>query len=293
MDQTSLFDLEDDLSSQIVGVVADGQGVIYRQLQTESYQNYIQFNAITMAVLQYNNAWMTHAPKDWENAFVSINDALSTHHENALMLALLSNVYYADALHELNLAPNSRARMEPLAQKAVSLDPHLQIARYNLVLQNAFFGRVEECVAEAREVLSLNRSHARVMAGCAFAVTTVGDYDFGLKLIERAKQLNPHYPSWYHFVNYLVHFKNGAFEKAWIEAQRIEVKGLVWHSLLRASVLGKLGRIKEGSAFLDDLVQMKPEFPKRPHEYIRALVVLDKHVEMICDGLYKAGLKNL
>ena len=118
-------------------------------------------------------------------------------------------------------------------------------------------------------------------------------YDLGLDLIKQAKKLNPHYPGWYHFVDYLVQFSNERYEEAWDEVQNIHIEGLFWHPLLRCAILGKLGRIKEAAVYVDELVQMKPEFPKRPREYLKLLFVTEKHVEMIWDGLYMAGMREL
>jgi hypothetical protein len=71
------------------------------------------------------------------------------------------------------------------------------------------------------------------------------------------------------------------------------VEGLFWHRLFRVSVLGKLGRIKEAKAYVDELRQIKPEFQKRPKEYIKLLFATEKHVEMIWDGLYRSGMREL
>jgi hypothetical protein len=94
-------------------------------------------------------------------------------------------------------------------------------------------------------------------------------------------------------MNYLVHFGNEQYEEAWTEAQKIHVEGLFWHPLFRGSILGKLGRIKEAKVYINELLQIKPDFLKRPHEYIKLLFVLDEHVEMIWDGLQKAGLEQV
>jgi hypothetical protein len=58
-------------------------------------------------------------------------------------------------------------------------------------------------------------------------------------------------------------------------------------------VLGKLGRTKEAKAYINELLQIKPDFPKRPKEYIKLLFAIEKHVEMIWDGLYKAGMREI
>ena len=48
-------------------------------------------------------------------------------------------------------------------------------------------------------------------------------------------------------------------------------------------MLGKLGRIKQAEGYINELLQIKPEPPKRPKECIRLLFVLDKHERLfIC-----------
>ena len=130
----------------------------------------------------------------------------------------------------------------------------------------------------------MNPNHARVLAGCAVATSSVGAYEYGKELIERAKTLNPQYPGWYCFVDYLINFKNEDFEKAWSYAQLIETSGQIWQPLLRAAVLGKLGRVGDAQAYVRELLQIKPDFPERSRDYVSRLFVTDEHVDMICDG---------
>ena len=293
LEKTSLFEIEDQVTSQITGVVADGLGIIFRKIKTDTYDKYIRVSDFTEAVLLYNNMWATLAPQDFTNAHLAVNKALDKQPESALLLALKSNIYYGDVIFELGLFPESRSEMQALAHKAVSLDPDLQIARYNRVVQHGFHGRVKQCIEEAQKVVAMNPNHARILAGSAVQAASVEAYDLGLDLIEQAKRLNPHYPGWYHFVDYLVHFGNERYEEAWDESLNIQIEGLFWHPLLRAAPLGKLGRVKEAEIYVDELLQMKPEFPKRSKEIIKLLFVTEKHVEMVWDGLYKAGMREL
>ena len=66
-----------------------------------------------------------------------------------------------------------------------------------------------------------------------------------------------------------------------------------WHPLFRASILGKLCRTKEAEVYIYELLEIKPEFHKRPKEYIKLLFVADEHVEIIWDGLCRAGMGGL
>lgn len=292
LDKTPLFEIEDEVTSRVAGVIADGLGVIFRKLRTESYQDHIKLSDVTLAVLAYNNAWETHEPQDWEKANTAVSQALVSHPDNALLVALQSNLYYADVLHGLDSIPGAPSEMERLALKAVSLDPDLQIAQYNLVVQSAFFGRAEQCVEVARKVVEMNPNHARILAGCAVATTSVGAYELGKELIERAKQLNPQFPGWYFFIDYVIDFHNKQYEQAWADAQLIHVEGLLWHPILRAAALGKLGRPGEAKSYIEELLLIKPDFLQQPREYIRRLFVTDEHVDMIWDGLEKAGIQD-
>ena len=71
------------------------------------------------------------------------------------------------------------------------------------------------------------------------------------------------------------------------------MKGTTYHPLFRAAVLGKLGRTEDAEIYVNELLEVKPEFLKRPREIIKRLFVLDKHVEMIWDGLQKAGMREV
>ena len=293
LEKTSLFEIEDQVSSQIAGVMADGMGIIFRKIKTDTYQEHIRFNDATNAVLKYNHGWMTLAPQDWEEAIAALGNALKKHPDNALLTALLANMYYADAAHDSQMMSDALPKAKKFIHKAIELDPGLQVAQYNLVPLYALLGRTEQCIATAKKVVAMNPNHARILGGCAVAVAQSGAYDTGVDYIERAMTLNPHYPGWYHFIYYLVYFVNENYQEAWTEALRINIKGLLWHPLLRAAVLGKLGRVEEAEVYIDELVQMKPKFTKRPKEYIKLLFVTEKHVEMIWDGLQKAGMREL
>jgi tetratricopeptide (TPR) repeat protein len=122
------------------------------------------------------------------------------------------------------------------------------------------------------------------------AITSVGAYELGLELIERARLLNPHYPGFYFFVEFVVHMHNGQFEQAWEDAQLMRLPGILWQPMWRAAALGKLGRAEEAQPYLEELLQIKPDFLQRPRDSIRPLFVTDEHVDMIWDGLRRAGI---
>ena len=289
--KTPLFEIQDEIASLVSGAVADSAGTVFRRLDFEGYPSHLKFSDITKALLCYNHAWITHFPDDWKQAYQELEKALARHPENALLNALLANVHYGNAMHEMDLDPESVTKMQSLANKAIALDPALQVAQYNKVVINAFFDKVDACVSAARKTVSMNPNHARILAGSAVAVISVGAYEMGKELIERAKLLNPQYPGWYFFVDFVINSQQERFDAAWENAQLIRTPGILWQPLIRAAALGQLGRGEEARPFLEELLQIKPKFLQRPREYIRPLFVTDEHVEMVWNGLLRAGIE--
>ena len=288
LETASLFDIEDQVTSRIVGAIGDGLGIIFRRLQSENHREHIKFSDTTTAVLSYNYAWAIHTLQSFRDAYETVGEALEKHPKSALLTALQANILYGDTLHDMGIAADSATKMVELADLAVALDPDLQIARYNEVVVSAFQGRADACVEAARRVVALNPNHARILAGCAIATTSVGAYDFGRELIARAKQLNPHYPGIYYLVDFVIDFCNGRYDEAWASAKLIETPGILWQPLIRAAALGRLGRMQDAKPFLEELLHLKPDFNEYGRDYIRRLFVTDEHVDMMWDGLAKA-----
>ena len=80
---------------------------------------------------------------------------------------------------------------------------------------------------------------------------------------------------------------------ALIEAQRYNVSNLFWDPLLRAAVLGQLNRQTEAASELKALLSLCHDFKDRGKELIRRHVLRDEYIEMLLEGLYKAGLEKL
>ena len=62
--------------------------------------------------------------------------------------------------------------------------------------------------------------------------------------------------------------------------------------LIRAAVLGQLDRRAEAKKAVDELLALVPDFKRRGPILIRRLAYLDEHVEMLLEGLRKAGLET-
>lgn len=178
-----------------------------------------------------------------------------------------------------------------LARRAVALNPNLQAARFTMAL--IYFLRFQrpQFPAEAELALQLNPNHALYVAALALHFGMAGEWERSLILTKKVMRLNPHHPGWYHLVPYMIHYRQGDFEQALIEAHRFNTPLFHWDPIIRAAALGQLGHQAEASTAVDELLALVPDFRSRGRSLIHRFAYLDEHIKMLLDGLRKAGLE--
>ena len=183
-------------------------------------------------------------------------------------------------------------RAEDLAQHAVLLDPQCQHARFIMATIHYFKGERALFISEAEQALSLNPNNASVVAGCGFFLALAGEWDRGMRLVKKAMRLNPHHPPLYHAAAFMDYYRQGRYWEALNEAMRIKTPRICLDSLSRAAVLGQLGLKKNAEATVRELLTLNADFATRPRELMRRQFFSDENVEMLLDGLRKAGLES-
>ena len=142
-------------------------------------------------------------------------------------------------------------------------------------------------------LLELNPNNALFLAVLSLHMAMVGEGDRAMKLMRKAMRLNPHHPGWYHIVAFMIYYRQGEYDLALIEARRFNTPDLFWDPLIRAAALGQLERRAEARKAIDELMALVPDFNLRGRILIRRLAYLDEHVEILWDGLCKAGMGDL
>ena len=114
------------------------------------------------------------------------------------MLAWLCLQDYAQGF---NLKPDSLARGLAAARRAVDAAPSNHLG--HAVLAQAFFFHKEfqSFRIAAERAVTINPMDGYSMAFIGELLTYAGDWERGLELAGRAKQLNPHHPGWYWYAD--------------------------------------------------------------------------------------------
>lgn len=201
--------------------------------------------------------------------------------------ALLSNVYLAEHRFDANPRPDPVGRALTMAETATSLDPQNAYAHCWLAIVHFFLNDNPRFEEEAQRALDLNPNDPEILADIGHYLAFMGEYDRGIELSLRARQLNPLHPGWFHFCFARYNYHIGAYEEMLADVRRISMPNFYWTHLLDAAALGQLGR-REAGASLKRMQDLKPGISARAE--LRKWNVAPDDIDHILEGLRKAGL---
>ena len=283
----------DDIVQSVVAAVADNYGIISKITATASRGKAVNELEAYEAVLRYYHYEITLDSRDHEEALQALEKTVAIDAENALAWAGLSGLYFDAFALSFGDLKNPRERGAEAARKAISIDPCCQYAYIGMCFTNLLQRNEEEIIRNANKVIELNPNAGFLVGTAGWYLALAGQYDEGFRFIESSIQLNPLFPSWFHFPYFLKYYFDGKYNDALETIKKFGLTDLFWNPLMQAAVLGQLGRITEAQAAIQRLISLKPDFPAKTRFYISCYLTKDKWVDLILEGLKKAGLKGV
>jgi hypothetical protein len=108
--------------------------------------------------------------------------------------------------------------------------------------------------------------------------------------LKKSIKLNPHYPTYFHHGPFLYYLKHGEYPKALEEAEKFDIPDFYWSHLDKTVAAALLGKSGYASDRLDRVLELHPDFAKHPRYYVSAFVIEEDLIELMLEGLNKAGL---
>lgn len=208
---------------------------------------------------------------------------------NADAFALLANIYLAEHRFDANPQPDSIARAQRMAEQAVSLDGQNAYARCWLAIVHFFKHENDRFEAEAQRAIELNPNDPETLADIGHFLAFMGEFERGVALSRRARDLNPLYPGWYHFASLRYHYDRREYDAALSEAERVGMPDFYWTSVHKAAVQGQLGDPDAGET-VRRILELKPDFS--PTVELKKWNTAPADFDHLMDGLAKAGLET-
>lgn len=291
LEASTLIATQEELAREVIAAIAGEYGVIARRLTRESRQLPPTELSTYEALLRYHHYMLTLTPEAGEEAFRALSRATQSDPDYGPAWAALAILHVHAYIFD---RPGFDAPLETaleLARRGVALAPDSQLARtvlsYVLLLQ----GEVELFASEAETALALNPHSPNFTGTIGYLLAISGHLERGAALLRRAIGQNPSHPRWFHHGLFLVHYMRGEYEQAYRESEQIGHQVAFWDPVLRAAALGKLGRIEEAEAAMEEVRRLKPEFERRVLEILPRTATPEEFWPEVLDGLRKAGLR--
>ncbi len=283
------FAFEDRAVNRITAVLGDSFGVIPRTMAEKPAAKATEDTAVYDAILRYYHYITVYTEASRAAAFAALQQAAQIAPDYPFTLALLADMHCLE--YEIFGADETiLAEMERLARQAVTIDPQCQHGRFVHTLTYYYKGQKALFVQELEQAVALNPNNALILFSAGGYLTVAGEWERGAACLQKAKRLNPHYPSWVHLSAFLPAYLQGNYEKALMEAKRLNVPGVYIDPLVRAAAAGQLGKKEEGDTAVAQLLALNPDFPAQGRELMRRFFFSEKNVTALAEGLAQAGL---
>jgi tetratricopeptide (TPR) repeat protein len=176
------------------------------------------------------------------------------------------------------------------AKKGVHYDPESQMTRTYLGYAYLFNNQLEDCIQKMHYAKYLNQNSAYYIGVLGWGTALAGEREQGMADIKLSYQLNADYPKWYHLATTLYYLKNCEFDKALEEALKFDLPEVLWDPLLKAVVYAHLDRLEEAKKSLKRLLELIPNFQKRPAFYLDMYIKFEGVLQIVVEGLEKTGM---
>ena len=286
----TVFELQDDLVPRIVSTVADQYGALVHSMSESLRGRSAGEYSAHEAVLRAFGYWERVTLEEHGEVREILEAAVARAPGHGDCLAELSLIYWHEYAFGYNLKPDPLGRARAAAQRAVASAPTSHIAHCALATALFFQKDFQAFRPAAERALALNRMDSSTAAILGTMIAYAGDWEYGLGVVERAMQLNPHHPGWYHYVALTDAYRRRDYRGALASALKVNMPGYHWPHVLLAAVYGQLGEQQRARAALRELHTLLPDFGAMAREEFGKWHDAEL-TEHLLDGLRKAGLE--
>lgn len=286
----SVFEIQDEIAAVIVGQVSNPHGILNRLSRSKEVDNFSAY----AAVLRFYAYQESMDPESHLLAREALEQAVTTYPNYAEAWGCLAGIYCGEHMFGFNAQLNAQPPLDrslAAAKRSLQLVPDCIIGLYGLA--NAYYYRRElaDFRIAAQRAIELAPNRSDMLSGLALHIAYDGQWERGLKMLDKARSLNPLHPGWFWFPYALNAYRLENFEEALSFAKRINMPMFYWDHVFLAMIYGQLGKRKEAAVAIEQAVALNPALMTGTENIIGTIVLDPGLVKDCIKGLVKAGLK--
>ena len=289
-DPAAVFDLQDELVPRIVATVADMHGILPRSmsaaLRSRDPTQLSPYEAVVRSFAYSERVTADELVIARQGVELAVRNAP----DYADAWAMLAWLCLQDHAQGFGIQADSLAQGLAAARRAVEAAPSNHLAHFALAQAFYFSKDLDSFRNAAARAVALNSMDGYSIAFIGELLTYSGDWQRGLELAGRAKQLNPHPPGWYWYADVYHAFSQHDFRSAIALVLRANMPGHWGFHAMLAAAYGHLGERDAAGKALQELIRLRPNIAALVREEF-AKWWNPEYAELFIDGLRKAGLE--
>ena len=287
---SGLIEIQEEIARKVAAAVGSEYGMISQRLAAEARTVAPVHLSTYEALLRWFDYQVAPTPEAGVVCLAALRAAVEREPEYGPAWAALSQLMRHAYILDLPGIGDPRGRMAEYAWRAVSLAPRSQLARGVLAHSHYILGEREAFLREIEATLALNPGSPFHVGSTGYLLILAGEGERGRRLLEKAVAMNPCHPRWFLHGVCVDHYLRGEYDLAYQETLKPAFGIHFWGPLLRAAVLGQLGRAPEAERAVSELLALVPDFESRARDLTSRPILSDSIVDALLDGLRKAGL---
>jgi adenylate cyclase len=285
--------VEDEIASKLATVIGQPQGLIathqigYERSQpTEGYGCVLRARAYYLAISEKLHAEV----RDCLEKTVAIAP------DYAEAWAMLAFIYLDEDRNSFNrrsTAEDALQRAVSSAQRAAELAPRSETAQQALLGVYYRKGDFDAAFVAGRRALEINPHNPELMSTLGVRLFARGEWDEGADLVRRSMQDVLVVPPLDRITIVFDLYRKGDYRAALEQAQLIDLPDYYFAPVLLAAINGQLGNLGDAQKNIDALLLLRPDYAREMRNELRSRHYTEAFIDMLADGLQKAGLPML
>ena len=283
----NLFAVQDEIRDEIVATLSDLHGVIYatksKQARRRTPQDLTAYECLAVAI-----GYDRYISPDMHlRARESLERAIEIDPDYDEAWAHLSWIYTDEFVHGFNALPDPMERAMAAAKQAVKLAPDNYHNHWLLSRVHYFSGNLAGFRAEAARALELNARDGTTLGLIGIYTAWSGDWSAGMAMLDKARQLNPNYPGYYHVAYATDAYRNGDMETTMDELTKANLPEFPPAVILAAAVAARAQDTALAARYLRELEALLGDSTAEAvRDYLqRGFPFIDEFVEAILTDL--------
>ena len=296
LSETSIFEVQDELSQGIASVIGDLWGVL-GQIRQGKVVREDSANLDSDQSVAYGNAFFRTGSQDEHLLAREIIDrALERDPDNANVWAQAANLYSAEHWFGHNPLPNSLDRCLKAAQRAVELDPGSDRAYASLASAHCLRNEIRAFRAAAEQVLKIAPNSGMRSAQVGTYHYFLGDHGRGMELLTKGVEAmmritSSPLPGFFRLCFFVDHYRNEKYEEALDEASKMDMPRFWGMQVFVIAASARLDLSDEMHSAKKRLLEIWPEFPTVARTAIQNLITEKDIADRLVEDLQKSGIK--